>query len=93
MTRQNRFRIVAILMVLINASLSAAALTSNAVIKDESRRQVLSLNANWSYLEDDCAQLSGLAASKAAWQKIDLPHTWNTWDAVDPIPGYGDHVK
>lgn len=50
-------------------------------------RTITNLNAGWMYLEDNT---SDLREAKAAndWQPINLPHTWNQWDAMDPIPGY-----
>ena len=57
-------------------------------IKDQAQRQVLALNAHWSYLQDDCAQVKDVSETKAVWEAVDLPHTWNLWDAVDAEPGY-----
>lgn len=50
-------------------------------------REVININDNWEYLEDNTNQLSDL--DKALnWESIDLPHTWNQWDVMDVLPGY-----
>lgn len=69
-------------------SRALVSVSSTPLVKDRATRQLLPLNTNWSYLEDDCASINDLAASKAIWESITLPHTWNRWDAVDPVPGY-----
>lgn len=51
-------------------------------------RQVYLINENWQYLEDNCATLKDLSATRIEWQPIDLPHTWNAFDATDMTPGY-----
>jgi len=50
-------------------------------------RIVTNLNAGWMYLEDNTPELTEAQASNS-WEKTDLPHTWNQWDAMDPLPGY-----
>ena len=57
-------------------------------IKDEPRRQRYSLNERWEYLEDDLRDPAALNQSSRKWQTVSLPHTWNVWDVVDPVPGY-----
>ena len=57
-------------------------------ISEKSGRQVFLLNQNWSYLEEGIASTALLNNAKTRWQKIDLPHTWNQWDATDNDPGY-----
>lgn len=49
-------------------------------------RQMISLNKGWSYYENNSSNLSEIQSFKS--KKIDLPHTWNQWDAVDAVPGY-----
>jgi beta-galactosidase len=48
---------------------------------------ITNLNAGWMYLENNTPDLSK-AQARTDWQQIDLPHTWNQWDAMDPLPGY-----
>jgi beta-galactosidase len=73
------------LMILVLCSISPV--TSQG-IKDEPGRQLFRINENWSYLEDNVASVERLSTSTEQWQQIDLPHTWNKFDAVDQIPGY-----
>lgn len=50
-------------------------------------RKIENINANWQYLEKNFANVNSLV-NQNEWQTIDLPHTWNQWDAVDNSPGY-----
>jgi len=57
-------------------------------IKDEDKRQEYLINDNWFYLEDNPKDPDELSKSSVVWEKINLPHTWNKFDATDNIPGY-----
>lgn len=48
-------------------------------IADEAVRKKQLLNKEWLFTKD---------TSKAAWQKIGLPHCWNIADVMDDAPGY-----
>lgn len=50
-------------------------------------RSKINLNQNWFYLEDN-VKFEGIAKSPVSWAKINLPHSWNKFDAVDQEPGY-----
>lgn len=50
-------------------------------------RKMENINKNWQYLEDNLEDVMQLNRA-ATWKNIDLPHTWNQWDAVDMLPGY-----
>lgn len=50
-------------------------------------RKRINLNPDWFYLEDN-PRFEMLAKSGKEWEKIDLPHSWNKFDAVDQEPGY-----
>ncbi len=52
-----------------------------------SQRQEMLINEDWFYLENGQASLAQLPA-RENWQPIQLPHSWNQWDAVDNLPGY-----
>ncbi|MFK7970126.1 MAG: DUF4861 family protein [Bacteroidia bacterium] len=52
-----------------------------------SQRQTLPINSDWFYLENGQVSLDQLPDLNQ-WQPIQLPHTWNQWDAVDNLPGY-----
>jgi len=58
------------------------------MIKDEEKRQLYLINSSWSYLEDNTRNIDEIFRRTERWQTIDLPHTWNAFDAVDAIPGY-----
>ncbi len=52
-----------------------------------SQQQALLINEDWYYLED--GQMDhDLLPHLDNWQAIQLPHSWNQWDAVDNSPGY-----
>ncbi|MFK7934504.1 MAG: DUF4861 family protein, partial [Saprospiraceae bacterium] len=50
-------------------------------------RIIENINADWQYLEDNTTNINDLQTANN-WGSIDLPHTWNQWDAVDMNPGY-----
>ncbi|HOI28695.1 MAG TPA: glycoside hydrolase family 2 TIM barrel-domain containing protein [Melioribacteraceae bacterium] len=58
------------------------------LFEDKLKRQSFPLNDNWFYLEDNIDKPEKLYQSVKEWQKINLPHTWNKFDAVDSQPGY-----
>lgn len=44
------------------------------------------LNEGWQYLEQPIDRIEMLPA--IGWTTVNLPHTWNAFDAVDQVPGY-----
>ncbi len=50
-------------------------------------RTVTNFNADWQYLASNLTDVAALE-SQQAWKDVDLPHTWNQWDALDLVPGY-----
>lgn len=52
-----------------------------------SQRQELLFNEDWFYLEDNQTSIEHLP-DLSNWQSVQLPHSWNQWDAVDNLPGY-----
>lgn len=50
-------------------------------------RLVKNINLDWTYFEYNTKNLESLSEFVDATQ-IDLPHTWNQWDAMDMTPGY-----
>ncbi len=50
-------------------------------------RTLVNLNDGWLYLENNTADVAR-ARLADGWSTIDLPHSWNQWDAMDPMPGY-----
>lgn len=57
------------------------------VSENLSERKIQNINSNWQYLENNLTDIKELEIQKG-WRAIDLPHTWNQWDAVDNSPGY-----
>jgi beta-galactosidase len=58
-----------------------------AFLQPLQERVTENINTGWRYLPDNLQDVAALA-EKTDWQSIDLPHTWNQWDAVDFEPGY-----
>jgi beta-galactosidase len=50
-------------------------------------RKITNINGQWRYLENNAEKLSDISNANL-WENINLPHTWNQWDAVDNAPGY-----
>ncbi|NNF32562.1 MAG: glycoside hydrolase family 2 protein [Saprospiraceae bacterium] len=65
--------------------ISCQSLLSNP--KPLKQRIVENINQDWLYLENNLSDIAELE-NKDDWQSLDLPHTWNQWDAVDMLPGY-----
>ncbi|HHH50050.1 MAG TPA: beta-galactosidase, partial [Saprospiraceae bacterium] len=51
------------------------------------KRIIQNINLDWQYLENNLTDIAKLKNQKN-WHSINLPHTWNQWDAVDVMPGY-----
>lgn len=45
-------------------------------------RTVTSINLDWQFSKES------KSARATVWQPVDLPHTWNTDDVMDDVPGY-----
>ena len=60
----------------------------NNKINNVSGRQSIDINETWFYLEDDIQNITDLYQTAKQWKKVNLPHTWNTTDALDQEPGY-----
>ncbi len=50
-------------------------------------RTVKNINSDWEYLENNSQDINEINLSEN-WKSINLPHTWNQWDVMDPNPGY-----
>ena len=64
-----------------------AGLSDNFISLKDLREDYL-INKNWFYLEDNIDSPDKLYTSEKSWIKVDIPHTWNKSDALDPEPGY-----
>ncbi len=63
-------------------------LKNRHMLSDGTGRRLINLNAGWYYLEDGIEEVSQLHTSSKKWLQVNLPHTWNQWDATDITPGY-----
>jgi beta-galactosidase len=50
------------------------------------QRQWQLFNDNWEYLESSAEAPAAMSDQKG--KTVNLPHTWNQWDATDMLPGY-----
>ncbi len=50
-------------------------------------RTKTNIDSNWSYLENDTPN-NNEAKKSTNWVEINLPHSWNSFDATDNDPGY-----
>ena len=62
--------------------------SDNIETKSLPSRVVKNINSGWKYSENGLLDINSLDDHPEDWQVIDLPHTWNQWDAVDNSPGY-----
>lgn len=46
----------------------------------EKMRREATINSNWCFTRE---QISGMPESVAGWERVDLPHTWNSYDGQD----------
>jgi beta-galactosidase len=51
-------------------------------------RVIESINSNWQFRKGDGQDYTKLPPPATGWEKVSLPHTWNTADVVDDQPGY-----
>jgi len=57
-------------------------------IEDTPESQVYSLNEKWAFLEEDVPEPVRFFSATKPWIMVDLPHTWNNEDVMDPEPVY-----
>ncbi len=57
-------------------------------IQNSETRQEYKINDDWGYLENDSKDYRDALKSSDGWKNITLPHTWNTTDIYDLVPGY-----
>ena len=58
----------------------------NAESNNQKRTKV-NINSDWAYLENNTTDINN-ALGQRKWISINLPHTWNAYDATDLNPGY-----
>ena len=54
------------------------------------REPNISLNENWRFCLEDVAGAEQIAFDDAAWETLDLPHTWNNMDGQN---GNGNYYR
>ena len=51
-------------------------------------RSITCLNNNWEFARDPYSNGLSMPGKTLKWEKVNLPHTWNTEDIMDDEPGY-----
>lgn len=71
------------------ATVAGAMVPAIGAAQQADGRTTTNINAGWEYLERSYEDPRALdTVSAGAWQRVDLPHTWNALDATDVVPGY-----
>ncbi|MBZ9613847.1 glycoside hydrolase family 2 protein [Rheinheimera maricola] len=80
-------RIIYAFLMLLLAFMSTASVQAHANDAHMKLRQTQLFNKNWQYLQHHTTDVN-VALAQKNWQTVELPHSWNTTDSVDPLPGY-----
>ncbi|MEM1119745.1 MAG: glycoside hydrolase family 2 TIM barrel-domain containing protein [Bacteroidota bacterium] len=75
------------LVVILPISCTATQKVAGTPMMVDLVRSEQNINKNWQYLEENHTTIDGVNQA-TNWSAIDLPHTWNQWDATDLTPGY-----
>ncbi|MDF2187345.1 glycoside hydrolase family 2 TIM barrel-domain containing protein [Paraflavitalea sp. CAU 1676] len=59
-----------------------------AQIGTPAARTVVGINEDWKFIKESTLLSTPESQSKAVWQSVNLPHTWNVADVMDDEPGY-----
>jgi beta-galactosidase len=76
-----------IILFLFLSTLTNLNVFTNTIIDVGAYRTKTNINKNWLYLENNTNNITN-ALTQNNWQKINLPHSWNSLDATDVTPGY-----
>lgn len=68
-------------------AISTFLISCNTPSSNTAERTKTNINKDWTYLENDTENITE-ALSNNNWESINLPHSWNSLDATDVIPGY-----
>jgi beta-galactosidase len=68
-------------------SISILFASCKKISSESGERTKTNINKDWQYLENDTENISD-ALNIENWQEINLPHSWNSLDATDLVPGY-----
>ncbi len=92
--RRRRWTQVAAVVALVVAPVAAGAQTRSGAASSvrataaPNPRVRYSIDAGWRYHEGDLPGAEALATADSAWQRVNLPHTWNASDPFDDVEGY-----
>lgn len=81
-------QLLALIALLVILSSTDLLISSNMLMQGKT----VNINKDWQYLEDNQHDVQLIDKAKD-WESIDLPHTWNQWNAVDNAPGYRRDVS
>lgn len=71
------------------AAIAGALAPEAGTAQQHAPSAAININAGWEYLKRSYEDVRALdTVSAGAWQRVDLPHTWNALDATDIVPGY-----
>ncbi len=74
--------------------MAAGYTTVEAEVSPSSMRTSINLNEDWEYIESQVLSPDLLPnATSPQWQSLSLPHSWNSTDATDLVPGYRRDVS
>lgn len=73
---------------LLEATKKYNEINKTAFIGGENLREKVNINKGWFYLQKSFDSIDELKKYPNDYIRVDLPHSWNKFDAVDPVPGY-----
>ncbi len=75
----------AIFFVIVFGMISWTGKNENIILN--SLHKSININQGWQYLQNNTQDVN-IANTSKNWSGVNLPHTWNQWDAFDQTPGY-----
>lgn len=88
------FAAFCLLFLAIPATYGTDDLKGPSATGEASPRIEVNLNEGWNYLESQLLTPQELPKpEQPGWRTVDLPHSWNQWDATDLVPGYRRDVS
>ena len=85
MSKSNLRRFLPIFLILSAFCIFGATIQVAAIVQP---RKEININEGWFFYPDDLPEASQPRFDVSRWQKVNLPHTWNTADVFDDSPGY-----
>jgi len=59
----------------------------SSALGEENLREAHTINDLWNYLPSTANTPQAIGTGQG-WESVTIPHTWNQWDVIDPVPGY-----